>query len=141
MSTPYITRAQLAAIYGEAQIAAVESGTGASVAAVIEAVSALTDAYVSKAAPLPLPEAALSMLRAPVAALVFARLYAQASTDAIRGAEKDALAFLTAIADGKVTLPVPVPADDPDTPEDESDLGAASGSSRRYMSGPALRGW
>lgn len=54
------------------------------------------------------------------------RLYRDKASEAVRAQFEDAMAYLRAVQAGKISLPVAQPADDPATPEDESQANAAA---------------
>ena len=136
MPTAYITRARLEALFSAAEIAAIAADTGADVAAVIAAANAEADAYVGAAVELPPAAAAIALLEAPVADIVRYRLYRDAAPENARARFEDAVAFLRAIAAGKVALPVTAAADDPATAEDESLAGQPE-----FSAAPRLTRW
>lgn len=136
MPTTYITRARLEALFSADEIARLATDTGANVESVIAAANAETDAYVSAAVALPPSTAAIALLEAPVADIVRYRLYRDAASDHTRQRFEDAIAFLRAIAAGKVALPIEQPVDDPDTPEDESQAGQPA-----FGAAPRLTRW
>lgn len=151
MTTIFLTPAQLDAIYGAGQVADATIQTDAEVQSVIDAVNDTVDGrarsgYAQSGYPnawtADLPDAAVSMLRKPAAALAFQLLYGQASPESIVTAAAQAERHLDAIAQGKVLLPpLPEVVDDPTTPEDESATGAAFGSAPRLMGRRQLGGW
>lgn len=136
MATQYLTRAKLEALLGVKTITTAEQQMQANVQAVIDACSAEADGYVSKQVPLPLTATATEQVSPIVADLVLARLYANSQNELIQKRGDAAVKRLRDIADGLFVLHQDAPADDPNTPEDESALGSAScGSAARVLTG------
>ncbi|GJI97035.1 hypothetical protein RugamoR57_37530 [Duganella caerulea] len=152
MTTPaYLTIPQLEALYGAPQIANATAQTEAVLQDVIDAASAYVDGKVrsgyaqlgySNAWTADVPLQTLAILARPTAALVMQQLYGSGVSQEQAAAAAQAERTLDGIAQGKTTLP-PLPAvvDDPSTPDDESDTGAACGSAPRLLGREQLRGW
>jgi phage gp36-like protein len=119
-TTIYITRGQLEALFGVAEIANLESA-GAGILATLDTVNSEVDSYVRAARPDGLAEVpkALEMAAANVARFYLQKGNATPVAELRWGA---AIKYLRDIAAGKAALPA-IP-DDPDTDEDESTLDA-----------------
>lgn len=132
-TTTYITRAQLEALFGTAEITKL-GNEGAGVDATLSAVNAEVDSYVRAIRPAGLEEVPLSLERA-AGDLARFYLYKANPMPVVEARWKAAVAYLRDVAAGKVALPAI--ADDPDTPEDESDQGGV------WFTAPAWepKGW
>jgi len=117
-TTTYITREQLEALFGAAEIT--KLGTdGAGVDATLTTVNSEVDSYVRVQRPDGLAEVPQAL---EMAAANICRFYLHKGNcpPNIENRWKAAVAYLRDVAAGKVALPAI--ADDPDTPEDEADL-------------------
>jgi len=145
MTTAYITsREHLDGILGQAIVETADAALLANIDAIIRGANAIADGYVSAqlGSGAPRIEAAVAMV-APIAAeLCWVSLYANSGdTEALTRREKAAMAKLLAVAKSELRLPMGPPVDDPATPEDESDTGAAFSASPRLMTRRQLAGW
>lgn len=120
MTTTYITAVQLEALFGSIEIARL-AADGAGVEATLDAVNAEVDSYVRNARPAGLPEVPQSLQRSAADIARFV-LYKANPPPVVIERWKAATLYLRDVAAGKVALPAIV--DDPETPEDESDLTA-----------------
>lgn len=134
MATAYIDRTKLDALLGADTVARAEADTSANIDAVIASQCAFADGYVSKQVALPPSAQAIEQVAPIVADLVYCALYANAGGESIAKRKADAIKTLRDIAEGVLVLHVVAVADDPNTPEDESDTGAAAGSAPRLAS-------
>lgn len=141
MPTPYLTLAVLHENFGETSISKVVAATGIDVEAFLAGINTEVDAYVGAAVSLPPTEAAIGVVRGAAADLARYRLHRDAASELMRDRATDALKFLQQVASRKLALPLPP--DDPATPEDESGHGlvAECGSAPRRMQRDQLRGW
>jgi len=117
-TTTYITRARLEVLFGAPEIARLEKD-GAGIEATLGTVNSEVDSYVRVARPNGLAEVppALEQAAADIARF---RLQKSNPLPVVETRWKAAVAYLLAVAAGKVALPA-IP-DDPATPEDESTL-------------------
>ncbi|QPC30985.1 DUF1320 family protein [Caldimonas thermodepolymerans] len=127
--------------FGEASIAKVVTTTGVDFEAFLDGINQEIDAYVGAAVPLPPSEAAIKVVQAAAADLARYRLFRDAASELMRDRAEDAIKFLSGVAARKLALPMP--ADDPTTPEDESGLAyvAECGSAQRRMQRDQLKSW
>jgi phage gp36-like protein len=137
MPTPYITTADLIALYGQEDFDLI-SQTNANLDSVITAVCAEADAYVLSAAIAPVSDAIIQVVKFAVADLCRFRAYNQAASETVRQRAEDALRFLRMIANRQVVLPQ---SDDPNTPNDEGSSGAVSAAAPRQMGRGFDGGW
>jgi phage gp36-like protein len=144
----YITLEQLAAIFGQESVDNVASETNGGAQAILDATNAEIDLYVrSQIGGNTLADTGLIMLRQAAADLAIYRLSSGMVKEDMRVRAEDALKLLAKVSKPlpkggfEVTLPVLLAVDDPDTPEDESNIGAAAGSAPRLYSRRALRGY
>lgn len=100
----YVTRADLVAFYGEAEVASFD-GQGLSLAGIIAAANAEIDSYVRRIEKNPLPEVPTALKMAG-ADIVRFRLYTNSSNPLYSERYQAAVKYLAAVAAGKVQLPV-----------------------------------
>jgi len=141
MATAYIALQDLHQIFGEASVSKAVTQTATDIEPFLASINAEVDAYVGAAVPLPPTPAAIAVVRSAVADLARYRLNRDAASELMRTRAEDAIKFLQLIAARKLALPGP--ADDPDTPADESGLTlvSACGAAPRRMTRDQLRGW
>lgn len=143
MPTPYLqSRADLEALLGTAVVASALSAGDADIERVIAGQCAVADGYV--AAQISLPPSAIAQAQvAPIVAdLVYCVLYADSGSETLVARKAAALRQLAAIASKPplFVLHQAPPVDDPATPCDESDTGAAFGAAPRQASWRQLSG-
>lgn len=118
MTTTYITRSQLEALFGATEVARLESEE-TNIQETLDTVNSEVDSYVRSARPEGLAEVPKAL---EMAAGNICRFYLNKGNcpPNIELRWKAAVSYLRDVAAGKVALPAIV--DDPDTPEDESTL-------------------
>lgn len=137
MPTPYIPdRAALELILGVKTVEAAARTLDADIGVIIAGACSTADGYVlQQLGELPPSNVAIAQVAPLVAELVLSRLYAGSPNELMAKRGEAAMRGLRDIANGIVRLHRDPVEDDPNTPEDESALGAAAaGSGSRVLS-------
>lgn len=143
MPTPYLDRAKLNALIGEATVTRAEADNQLDINAVIESNCALADGFVAAQVALPPSLTAQAQVAPLVAELVYCALMMMSGSEKVIERRTAVMRQLRGISmkPPEMLLHVEAVADNPATPElDESGTGAACGSAPRLTGWSQLRG-